>query len=98
MQKKKKTNEPFKKMVFLSAFQNEFWFKKPKPLSPCLMQSKGRIFEAHHDPCSLLEGEATLPSPEKKTKKQLHVVLKQGTTTVRRDELYSSCAGPFPRG
>ena len=28
-------------------------------------QSKGRMFEAHHDPCSLLEGEATLPSPEK---------------------------------
>ena len=28
-------------------------------------QSKGRMFEAHHDPCSLLGGEATLPSPEK---------------------------------
>ena len=28
-------------------------------------QSKGRVCEAHHDPCSLLEGETTLPSPEK---------------------------------
>ena len=28
-------------------------------------ESKGRMFEAHHDPCSLVEGEATLPSPEK---------------------------------
>ena len=28
-------------------------------------QSKGRMFEAHLDPCSLLKGEATLPSPEK---------------------------------
>ena len=27
--------------------------------------SKGRMFEAHPDPCSLLEREATLPSPEK---------------------------------
>ena len=27
-------------------------------------QWKGRMFEAHHVPCLLLEGEATLPSPE----------------------------------
>ena len=27
-------------------------------------QSQVRRFEAHHDPCSLLEGEATLPSQQ----------------------------------
>ena len=32
-------------------------------------QSKGRKFEAHHDPCSLLEDETTIPSPEKYPKK-----------------------------
>ena len=32
-------------------------------------QSKSRMFEAHHDPCTLLEGEATLHSPEKLQKK-----------------------------
>ena len=44
--------------------------------SPPLNQSKGGMFEAHHDPCSLLEGEATLPSSKKL--KKLHVVPKQG--------------------
>ena len=34
------------------------------------------MFETPHDPCSLLEGEATLPSPEKKPK-QFHVGLNQ---------------------
>ena len=38
--------------------------------------SKGRMFEAHHDPCLLLEGEATLPA--QKITKKIHVVLKQG--------------------
>ena len=35
------------------------------------------VFEARHDPCSLLEVEAKLSSPENNHKK-LHVVLKQG--------------------
>ena len=30
--------------------------------------------------------------------KKLHVVLKQGTTAVRRDELYSSYVSPILRG
>ena len=30
--------------------------------------------------------------------KKLHVVHKQGHNSVRHDELYSSCVGPFPRG
>ena len=30
---------------------------------------EGQMFEAYHDPCLLLKGEATLPSPEKSPKK-----------------------------
>ena len=34
---------------------------------------------------------------QKNNQKKLHVVLKQGTTAVRRDELYSSYVGPILR-
>ena len=34
-------------------------------------QSKSRMFEAHHDPCSLLEGETALPSPIKNSNKKI---------------------------
>ena len=39
-------------------------------------QSKSRMFEDHHDSCSLPEFEATLASPENSHK--MHVILKQG--------------------
>ena len=44
-----------------SKYQSQFFLKIVSA-----SQSIGRMFEAHHDPCSLFEGEATLPSPTKK--------------------------------
>ena len=35
---------------------------------------------------------------QKNNQNKMHVILKQGTTAVRRDELYSSYVGPIPRG
>ena len=52
-------------------------------------QSKGRMFEAHHDSCWLLEGETALPSPENQPKKFLS----------RAQQRYvGSYVGPFLRG
>ena len=53
----------FNKSTELWVLQQDFAKRKVFPAKP--NQTKGRMFEARHDTCSLLEGEATLPSPEK---------------------------------
>ena len=65
-------------------------------ITRAVVKSRSRIFEAHHDPCSLIKGEATFPSPEKSPKNCIQF-LSRSTPAVRRDELYSSYVWHFPR-